>query len=206
MRDSNFDLAQYGYNYGCLSDNEDTFEEAKSGLTKIISKYGLEAAPCLLHGVTSKAAECAADVVCKISGDQDEDCKYAKGVADAIALGEDLLSKDKNNNGSVESPEALKQRIVNEANVRAAEIIKTYKTIKCSDLTDSEKIDLTNKLNDCEELFFSVGMKSEFEEMLKGLTCDVKSEFGCPEKIDGTNEKMTIFSAEPDCKTNYFKE
>jgi len=205
MLDNNYSLATYGDNYGYLNDAVNDTNSSNFDILEL----GKKAAACAIASAISS----------KPKGEYMVEClgpEVSKAVCDLVPEGyEDMcelvvnetqksIVKTNTTTSTTPDPEAERQKVLNNARTLATDIQQTYKEIDCSKLTDEEKIDISTRLNICQALFRDADMLTEFNNMLASFECDVKKEMSCVEKVEG--EKVVVFTPEPQCKSNYFKQ
>jgi hypothetical protein len=159
----------------------------------------------LCTGLTEKSFdECFVDE-CKSICNKNNDAEcldLVEKAETAIEYGKKAIELAKKNNGSGGTTETDTEKAKAEMRDKLNGLIAKFKEVPCSELTDAQKIELTNDLNKFESQFISAGLKAEFDSAISKLTCDVKAEFRCND-----NDKDVVkFEPNPVCKPSFMEE
>ena len=185
---NNLELLNFGYE-GMLSDGgsaviDKLYRHILERPTKLVS-YGL----CTASG--GSYGDCVVKLgqeICKETADPElcEMVSKAEIVNDAAKA---LIKNDK-------VPATVPQVDIS---THLNSLVNEFSRFDCSALSEEQKDDLVNRLNSLENSFISQGRQSEFNRMIKKLSCNVVNEFKC----GGKDATVTEFEVAPICKPKF---
>ena len=193
MTGNNLELLEYGYG-GMLSDGSDNvieklYEHILDHPQNLLS-YG----SCLSGG--NSYNDCVVKVgkeICKDTGDAD--------LCELVAKAELVNDTSKalaNNEPFPKDNQAIISSQKPDISLLLTDLITDFKDMDCSKMSDLEKEDLVNRLNELEQSFKLSGREAEFNLLIEKLKCDVVEEFKCGD-ID------VKFETEPVCNPKFIK-